>query len=818
MTFFERLARMQMRRAGLIALASVLITAGSVFVAKNLGLDSAFTALLPESAPSVRDLDAISARVAGLSTLTVAIESEAKDEEALKSFARALVERLDASGAPISSVDWNVKTYEDFVGEHRVLYASLEDLTELRDALARRLEHERQLANPFYIDLEDDEDDLDEVIDRLEAKAAEGESRLARYPDGFYIHPDGDMLFLFVRADLSGGDSIGSAGLVRRVQEHVDALSPADQGLKVEMAGDVIVAMEEQQAIARELVIATVATFAIVLLVLFIFFRRLRAIPLLGLAIIPPVAATFAFAEFAVDYLNTSTAFLGAIVLGNGINPNIVWLARYFEERRAGADVETAIVSSHRGVWIGTATASLAAAFAYGSLMATDFRGFRDFGAIGLVGMVFCWFGAILLLPALVVLWERWRPLKPKKERERGGLGVALWRLVQGSPKGVLLFSGLLTIASFVFVTQAVLAGPLELDFRNLKSDRDATGSVARQINGRAHEVVGSSAQGNGIALLLPSVADARELESRLEARAGEETEAEDSPLWLAVHSLDDLLPKDQDDKRPILEDIRASMATLREHASDEEAERLDRYALPDVIPTLTRDDLPTSVALSLTERDGTRGRVLIVEANHTIWDGAYLVDWSDALRGYETESGEAPLLAGRAPVFADMIAVVVRDGPRAILYSFLATLVLLLITFRSGRQRVLTICTLLAGIVWMAGTMAALGMKLNFLNFVAFPITFGNGVDYGVNVMRRYDQEHTLGMRDAVQRAVERTGGAVALCSLTTIIGYVSLYTSANLAINSFGLAMAISEVTCVIAALLAMPAALLLLSRRDH
>ena len=65
------------------------------------------------------------------------------------------------------------------------------------------------------------------------------------------------------------------------------------------------------------------------------------------MARVSQVAATFAFAEFSVDYLNTSTAFLGAIVLGNGINPNIIWLARYFEERRGGADLETAILASH---------------------------------------------------------------------------------------------------------------------------------------------------------------------------------------------------------------------------------------------------------------------------------------------------------------------------------------------------------------------------------------------------------------------------------------------------------------------------------------
>jgi predicted RND superfamily exporter protein len=106
---------------------------------------------------------------------------------------------------------------------------------------------------------------------------------------------------------------------------------------------------------------------------------------------------------------------------------------------------------------------------------------------------------------------------------------------------------------------------------------------------------------------------------------------------------------------------------------------------------------------------------------------------------------------------------------------------------------------------------MALAGMKLNFLNFIAFPITFGNGADYGVNVMRRYASEDTLPNEDRVRTAIEETGGAVVLCSLTTIVGYLTLFTSANLALNSFGAAMAISEVTCLLAAVVTMPTLLL-------
>ena len=55
---------------------------------------------------------------------------------------------------------------------------------------------------------------------------------------------------------------------------------------------------------------------------------------------------------------------------------------------------------------------------------------------------------------------------------------------------------------------------------------------------------------------------------------------------------------------------------------------------------------------------------------------------------------------------------------------------------------------------------------------------------------------------------ALRSTGGTVLVCSLTTVIGYLSLMVSDNLSIRGFGLASLIGEVTCMIAAFVIVPA----------
>jgi predicted RND superfamily exporter protein len=111
-----------------------------------------------------------------------------------------------------------------------------------------------------------------------------------------------------------------------------------------------------------------------------------------------------------------------------------------------------------------------------------------------------------------------------------------------------------------------------------------------------------------------------------------------------------------------------------------------------------------------------------------------------------------------------------------------------------------------------MLGATALLGFKINFLDFVALPITIGIGIEYAVNIVTRAREEGP----GRSQVVLGSTGGAVFLCSYTTIVGYGSLLLSQNLGIRSFGVAALIGEVACLVVALGLAPALLELVERR--
>jgi len=146
------------------------------------------------------------------------------------------------------------------------------------------------------------------------------------------------------------------------------------------------------------------------------------------------------------------------------------------------------------------------------------------------------------------------------------------------------------------------------------------------------------------------------------------------------------------------------------------------------------------------------------------------------------------------------------HDGPRASLIAAAGAAIVVLLILGVTRQAAITLLCGAAGVFLLLTAASVLGIKINFLDFVALPITIGIGIDYSVNIAARHRAEG----RGSAGRILVAAGPAVALCSYTTVVGYASLLFSANQGIRSFGLAALIGEMTCIGAAVALAPALL--------
>jgi predicted RND superfamily exporter protein len=814
-----KLAKFQFEHAWKVTLIAFAIALVTLPLLLRLRVNADLREVLPDNAESVRDLDTIRASMPQATTLALAVQGN--DTAQLHAFVRALSKELEGRGdLQIVSVDSNIGDFEQFVTKNRFLYADAADLEAVKDALSARMEWEKARANPLFIGIDDDETppDPQAAIDRMKKHADDARAKMDRFPDGFYQHPTLPMDFVFVRTTIKPGDAKPISRLVAGIEESATkvqghaALRTRVGGTDVGWVGDAIRIdygaelmdmQEENAALEGDAAKSGLVTLGLLLTVVVIFFGRVRAVPLLFVVLIPPCVITFGLAQLVVHQLNASTAFLGSIVVGNGVNASIMWLGRYFEERRNGKDVPTAIAGAHRGTWVGTLAATFAASLAYGSLMVTDYRGFRDFGFIGALGMALCWAAAYLLLASLVAISERIRPMTFKRDR-KGVYGVLFSKIAFSSPRLVLAGSLLLSIVSGAALVHAAKHDPLEYDFRNLQAVRSKESRV-NWVNERLDETVEETRAGGALAILAPKTDDVPEVRRQLEAYRASHPGAIGN-----VRTIDDLVPAEQERKLALLAELRSLALEARPHMDEEKQKELDENIPPETIAPISPKDLPPSVARPFTERDGTVGRLVFVEhvKGSDTWDGKYMIRWAAGTRSTSVD-GKKPAVGGGAAVFADLLTTIFRDGPKVIAVSFALTVLLLLCTFRKARERFLALAAMLAGVLWMTGLLAASGMKLNFLNMVALPITFGIGVEYPVNYLKRYvEEKKTSSPMIAARTALEGAGGAVILCSLTTLIGYVSLYASTNRALNSFGLAMALGEVSCIGAAVIALPA----------
>ncbi len=279
------------------------------------------------------------------------------------------------------------------------------------------------------------------------------------------------------------------------------------------------------------------------------------------------------------------------------------------------------------------------------------------------------------------------------------------------------------------------------------------------------------------------------------------------------MHALQEFVPEDQEAKIPILLQLRKRI--LKAHARGLVADwaKIEPYLPPDDLKPFGLDDLPDAIARPFTERDGTRGRIVYISPieGDVTSDAHYLLRWADSFRSTILPDGTEIRGSGRAVIYADMWNAILDDVPKALVVSFLATLAIVVIAFRKARPSAQVILTLLVGVSWMVGMLALAGFKLNFLNFIALPITFGIGVDYAVNIVQR-----DLELRNPLE-VLRRTGGAVVLCSLTTLLGYLALASSINYAVRSLGVTAVLGEAACLLAAVLVLPAALIWWRRRS-
>jgi predicted RND superfamily exporter protein len=804
----------------LTAAGLAVIVLGFSFSAR-LGLKSDFVELLPKNDRNVEVFGEVVRRVGTASSLLIGVESD--DLAANERFADDLAARLKAYPRDrIARVAHHIHEEKEFFESNKYLYASYEDLVSIRDDLRRRFVAEARRRGPFALGLDDEEPDREgrgaadasePSIDfrALEAKYRERAARYDRFVDGYFTEPGGRMLAIVVRPAGSSLQVGRAKELLDSIKRDIAALRPETYapGMRFTFTGDVRTSVDEHDALRDDLVTVTLLCLFLEIAAILAYYRTFRALVILAFPLAAGVGVTFAITWVAIGYLSSSTAFLGSIVVGNGVNAGIILLARYMEERRAGRDVAAALGTAVHVTMPATLSASAGAGVAYGAMMLTRFRGFSQFGLIGGVGMIACWLSAYLLIPPLLVLLERAAPLaRPgAPARREAPLSGPTSRWILRFHEPIVVWGTLLAVASAGVFALYLRSDPFEYDFNKLRTKQLVRSADDNARRDRVKHIFGETQAPN---VILAQRADQVPLIARVL-----ETDPEVKRFVERYETIETYLPSRQAEKLEVLREIRAELLRIRKYVGEETRRKIDAYLPPADLGPIAVDDLPKAITERFVETDGRRGLIVYAypRKDFPSYDGRVLLEFAAATGALRLDNGEVIHTAGRPTIFAAMLSSIIHDGPRATVVAFLGVLLLAAVSFRRLKPTLLVSATVLAGVAITGALMAILGVKLNFLNFIVFPITFGIGADYAFNILRRYEADGPGSAADAVRTS----GGAVALCSLTTIIGYGTLLVSDNRALNSFGALAGAGEVACLVVAVVLTPSLLIVIERRS-
>lgn len=775
--------------------------------------------LLPSDAPAVLALDEGRARRGGGGEFySIAVSSP--DPVANAKFMEAVAEGIDAwSETNYVAVDQD----RSFFRDHALLFLPVDDLETIKRNLQRLIRESLAQENPLFIDLTaEDRAELDAAepnwrdpstwIDPMtfrelglseaelkslfpfESDADEAADSGPQLPEEYRdlrLSPDGTIGIVMASVSVSSTDVKGAHELYDRGMALIQDLNPSS--FHPEMDSEVVGAFRdflEVRKLMSDANKATIVSLAALVFLLLVFFRSIRIVALVIVPLLMGLAWSLFFIRVIFQELNTLTIFVFAMLIGMGIDYTIHIYQRAEDEFHSGADWTEAIYLALTRAGRALLTAMATTVAGLGVMALSHFHGFREFGLACGLGVLLCLIATIAVLPVMIAVTERIRPLKRNPQR-------ATAQYVDDKTSGPIRFrTGHRVIALGVlgitlFGALSLPEAGFEYNFRNLSGPSNS----ARISYGAA---LGGSRSSAPAVVLGESQEQMREVHHYLsrEMRGGDDRIS-------GFVTIETFLPGDLDARMGVVDEIYEILdrRAVREMGGEEGELVAAMLELTDTEP-FTQDDLPDWVLEQLTEVDGSVGRMGLIYADVEWWNVLNVRDFQNKYGTIQLEDDEVSV-ASSGFILDNVVRYVQDDAGRLALMVLIALITILYLDMRSVPAVALCLATLLSGVLISVAGLVFFDVKLGLYNIVVIPTIMGIGIDGSVHILHRFMEEG----RKNIWRVMRSTGFATFAASATTIAGFIGLVFVEHKGIQTIGQLAIIGIVSNIIAVLGLMP-----------
>jgi len=675
--------------------------------------------------------------------------------------------------------------------------------------------------------------------------ADEAEPSLADAPAPQYLRSDtGRMSFVAVMPAKDFGRLEAIAEPLAAIRAVVAEVAARHPEVEIGLTGKPVLQADELATTNRDMRLATGISFSIVAGLFVVVFRGVRR-PLLAIAAFAMAFAwTCGVAALLVGHLNLLSIVFTLVLVGVGLDYGVHVVARFMEARRRRL-ASGAIRDVMRTAVPGNLTGSLTSAAVFLLALTTTFQGLRELGVIAGSGLLLCGLAMCLVLPALLWLTER-RGRRAGREPRPSATAVvetvARRRPPARWPDVVVLAAvGLVTLAGIVLASRSLRfeTNLLDLQAEGLPSVEwehrvfedsvsaswfgaiavpDLAGASRVLEAARAHPEIGRSA--SILDLIRPDDDRRAAARARLREAVGTSPVAPAEPHAEPWTSADLAAATDRlgflaraaasqapEESRRLLatsERLRRLVDRLEQGGADAAVARASiDAAFADAASNLRLmaegDAAPLRDALPAALRDqmmAPSGRFLVrLMPSGDAWSLEPLERFVAAIRAIDPQATGVPMTQLES----------IRDMSRAFaqmaVLAFLAVTLLVWIDFRSVLATLVCLSTLVVGLGWTLGAMAASGTSLNLANFFAVPILMGLGIDSSVHLVHRAREQRGKRIRYGA------TARAVVLTATTTAVGFGALVFASHRGLQSLGFVMLLGSAACLAAAVLVVP-----------
>lgn len=741
-------------------LGLVLLSLVATFATARLTIDSDLAALLPKTARSVIDLEVLSEKEQGLGYVTIVLQEGQRDERL--GYAQELAKRLET----LPTIRYVEFERPVIWFEQRALYfLDVPRLERFADEVDERTQWEIVQHNPLYFNLEDSGPPPVEVpsFDGGDAPAA-----MQRHFRGRYFEDaEQTTQVVLARPVKRATDLDFSRQVVRDVERLIQELNTErpNNGVVASLTGTFAKKVEQRERLSKDLSLSSMVALVLVGSFLIFHFRSLLAIFLVCAPLAAGLTWSFGLAAVLFGHLNILTAFMGAILLGLGIDHGIHLLGSYHHHKARQGDTWRAVSNTFEHTGMGVVASSLTTAVVFYAVASSDFRAFREFGLVAGLGTVCLLAAYFVTLPALLALLPNTKA--PSRSTARA-LNWAPRSRVLPLATGIVVVLGVLPISKLTFNS-------------NLSSleDRSQRMSVLDEL---ANNVLGHSQ--------MPAVIMTRDSDEEVKLlnvlRERQQQLGESSTLG-SVLGPSDVVPTQQEEKRQILTRIRRSLARidkswLKDASQVDAHERLT--AMADQPPFGTQD-LPPEVRRRVIPADtavGSSAGFLLAYPTIDLGDGAKVTKFAHQLR---EPAGDVPI-ASEALILADILEMIRAEAPLVLSLSCFSVWAVLWASLGSLRMTLLPVGVGALTALSALGITALRGGSLNYLNILMVPVLFGITVDGTIHLVK----SKLAGI------PLDSTLRAIAGCLLTTGFGFGSLLFTEHPGLKSLG-ALAVTQLT---------------------